>query len=182
MECLIEKKSKITIPQKHHPIIVSLVITLEMIERHMSRCWYLFREFLDTNRKPYHSAKTLISYVWCHWTTRGYHLPCLCWLPCGVAPSFAQAFSLRWRHYGRDSVSNHQLHDCLLNRSIRRRSKKASKVRVTGLCAGNSPGTGEFPEQMASNAECVSIWWRHYYIKCYPILVEQQNALIFSLS
>ena len=38
--------------------------------------------------------------------------------------------------------------------------KKASKLRVTGLCAGTSPGTGEFPAQMASNAENVSIWWR----------------------
>ena len=28
--------------------------------------------------------------------------------------------------------------------------------------AGNSPVTGEFPAQMASNAENVSIWWRHY--------------------
>ena len=27
---------------------------------------------------------------------------------------------------------------------------------------GNSPGTGEFPTQMASNAENVSIWWRHH--------------------
>ena len=37
-----------------------------------------------------------------------------------------------------------------------------SKLRVTGLCAGSSPGTGEFPAQMASNAENVSIWWRHH--------------------
>ena len=55
-----------------------------------------------------------------------------------------------WRHNGRDSVSNHQSHDCLLNRLFRRRSKKRSKLRVTGLFAGNSPGTGEFPAQMAS--------------------------------
>ena len=27
---------------------------------------------------------------------------------------------------------------------------------------GNSPGTGEFPAQLASNAENVSIWWRHH--------------------
>ena len=39
--------------------------------------------------------------------------------------------------------------------------KKTSKLRVTGHCAGNSPGTSEFPAQMASNAENVSIWWRH---------------------
>ena len=58
-------------------------------------------------------------------------------------------------------VSNHQPHGCLLNRLFRRKSKKTSKHRVTGLCAGNSPGTGEFPAQMASYAENVSIWWRH---------------------
>ena len=30
---------------------------------------------------------------------------------------------------------------------------ETSKLRVTGLCEGNSPVTGEFPAQMASNAE-----------------------------
>ena len=70
--------------------------------------------------------------------------------------------TLRWRHNERDSVSNHQPHDCLLNRLFRRRSKKTSKLRVTGLCVGNSPGTGEFSAQMASYAENVSIWWRHH--------------------
>ena len=75
---------------------------------------------------------------------------------------------LQWRHNGHDSVSNHQHHDCLLNRLYRRRSKKTSKLRVTGLCAGNSPGTGEFPAQMASNTENVSIWWRHhaFFLTC----------------
>ena len=70
--------------------------------------------------------------------------------------------SLQWRHNGRDSVSNHQPHDCLLNGLFRRRSKKTWKLRVTGLCAVNSPGTGEFPAQMASNAENGSIRWRHH--------------------
>ena len=70
--------------------------------------------------------------------------------------------SSQWRHNGRDSASNHQPHDCLLNRLFSRRSKKTSKFRVNGLCAGNSPGTGEFPAQMASYAENVSIWWRHH--------------------
>ena len=63
---------------------------------------------------------------------------------------------------GRDSVSNHQPHDCLLNRFFRRRSKQISNLRFTGLCAGNSPVISEFPAQMASNAETVSIWWRHH--------------------
>ena len=69
---------------------------------------------------------------------------------------------LQWRHKGRNGISNHQPHDCLLNRLFRRGSKKTSKLRVTGLCAGNSPVTGEFIAQMASNAENDSIWWRHH--------------------
>ena len=60
---------------------------------------------------------------------------------------------LQWRHNGPDSVWNHQPHDCLLNRLFRRRSEKSSKLRVTGLCAGNPPWTGEFPAQMASNVK-----------------------------
>ena len=42
---------------------------------------------------------------------------------------------------------------CLLNRLFRPRSKKTPKLRVTGLCVGNSPVTGEFPAQRASNVE-----------------------------
>ena len=61
--------------------------------------------------------------------------------------------SLQWRHNGCDGVSNHQRLDCLLNLLFRRRSKKTSKLRVTGLCEGNSPVTGEFPTQKARNAE-----------------------------
>ena len=79
--------------------------------------------------------------------------------------------SLRWRHNGPDGVSNHQPHGCLLTRLFRRRSKKTSKLRVTGLCMGNSPMTGEFPAQRASNAENVSIWWRHHmWITCTCII------------
>ena len=55
--------------------------------------------------------------------------------------------SLRWRQNGRHSVSNHQPHDCLFNRLFRRRSKKASKLRVTGLCVGNSPGPVNSPHK-----------------------------------
>ena len=76
--------------------------------------------------------------------------------------SLSCMMSLLWRYNGHNGVSNHQPHDCLLNRSFRRRSKKTPKPRVTGLCAGNSPVTGEFPAQMASNAENVPIWWRHH--------------------
>ena len=68
----------------------------------------------------------------------------------------------QWRHDGLGGVSNQQPHHCLLSRLSGRRSKKISKLRGTGLCAGNSPGTSEFPAQRDSNAENVSIWWRHH--------------------
>ena len=71
--------------------------------------------------------------------------------------------TLRWRHNGCDSVSNHQPHDCLLNCLFKYRSKKTSKLCVTGLCA-----------QMASNTENVSIWWRHHEM----IAVIQFNIAI----
>ena len=79
-------------------------------------------------------------------------------------PVTRKIFPLRWRHNDHAGVSNHQPHGCWLNRLFRRKSKKTSKLRFTGLCAGNSPGTGEFPAQMASYAENVSIWWRHHAI------------------
>ena len=55
--------------------------------------------------------------------------------------------TLQWGHNGCDSISNHQSHDCLLNRLFRRRSKKTSKLRVTGLCAGNSQGPVNSPHK-----------------------------------
>ena len=58
---------------------------------------------------------------------------------------------------------------------IQAQIKENTKLRVTGRCAVNSPVTGEFPAQRASNAENVSIWWRHRVGECYALFV------IFSL-
>ena len=66
--------------------------------------------------------------------------------------------SLQWCYNECDGISNHQLPECLL----KRRWEKTSKLRITGLCEGNSPVTGEFPAQRASNAENFSIWWCHH--------------------
>ena len=74
------------------------------------------------------------------------------------------AWTLQWRHNEHDGIPDHQPHNCLLNRLFRRRSKKKSKLCVTGLFAGNSPVTSEFPTQRASNVENVSIRWRHHEI------------------
>ena len=69
---------------------------------------------------------------------------------------------LQWRHNGHDSVSNHQPHDYLLNRFFQTQIKENIKApRHWPLC-GKFSGDGKFPAQMASNAENVSIWWRHH--------------------
>ena len=49
----------------------------------------------------------------------------------------------------------------LCNRLFKLISKKTSKPALLILCEGNSPVTGEFPSQRTSDAENVSIWWRH---------------------
>ena len=86
--------------------------------------------------------------------------------------------SLQWRYNGRDGVSNYQPRDYLLNRLSMYKSKEASKLRVTGLCAGNSPVTGEFHAQMDSNAENVSIWWRHHVENCVMFLLIHIPTLV----
>ena len=61
-----------------------------------------------------------------------------------------------------NGVSNHRGLNGLLKRLFRRKSKKTSMLCIIGLCKGNSPVTGEFPSQRASNIENVSIWWHHH--------------------
>ena len=99
--------------------------------------------------------------------------------------------TVRETHYndvinGCDGVSNHQPHDCFLNRVFRHRSKKTTKLHVTGLCAGKSQEAGEFPAQMASNAENVSIWWRHHesrrVIAIYSMKIESKYSDLLSIT
>ena len=106
-----------------------------------------------------------------------------CWrtpTPIVVRLTWWNEFTLRWCHNERAGVSNHQPHDCLLKRLFRRRSKVTSKLRVTALCAGNSLVTGEFPAQRASNAENVSIWWRHHVINLHQVK-GSRRAKVFCL-
>ena len=64
--------------------------------------------------------------------------------------------SLQWRHDKHGGLMI--VYSTVFSRC---RSKKTSKLSVIGLCKGNSPVTDDFPAQRASNAENVSIWWRH---------------------
>ena len=98
-----------------------------------------------------------------------HHCCCLSWLyfsPYVFICVECMLISLQWLHNERDGVSNQQPYDCLLNSLFRRRLKKTSKLCITGLCEGNSVVAGEFPAQRASNAENVSIWWRHHVCHC----------------
>ena len=72
------------------------------------------------------------------------------------------AHPLQWRHNGRDGVSNHQPHDCSLNRLFRHRWKKNIKApRHWPLC-GEFSDDRWFPAQRSSNVENVSIWRRQH--------------------
>ena len=96
---------------------------------------------------------------------------------CIVSCQHHSACTSQWRHNERDGVSNHQPRDCLLNRVFSRRSKKTSNLRFTGLCEGNSPVTGELSIPRASNAENVSIWWRHHGTTLFFLYSHRKRTL-----
>ena len=63
--------------------------------------------------------------------------------------------TLQWRHNERHWVSNHRHFDCILI------ACSGADQRIHQHSALLAFVTGEFPAQKASNAENVSIWWRH---------------------
>ena len=93
---------------------------------------------MSTNKTRTAFVSVRIVYSWqCEWGIRNNPLRLLFTTP--HTKNYSLQIPFRWRHNGCDSVSNHQPRECLLRRLIRRTSKKTSKLRVTGLCAGNSP-------------------------------------------
>ena len=70
------------------------------------------------------------------------------WTMAAITRTHTHTHKLQWRYNDHDGVSNHQPYYCLLNHHR--------------PLWGNSPVTGEFPAQRASNAENVSIWWRYH--------------------
>ena len=51
---------------------------------------------------------------------------------------------------------------CYLQNQLNKHDGDITTPFLQADCPVNRPGTGEFPAQMASNAENVSIWWRHH--------------------
>ena len=70
--------------------------------------------------------------------------------------------TLKWRHHECDYVLSHQPHDCLLNRLFKVQIKENIKTpRHWPLC-GEFTGDRWIPSTEGSNAENVSISWRHH--------------------
>ena len=104
-----------------HSLITCLGCTLHITRIYRSRQWqYLMMQ--------------IIGRFWIDWYNTESHLGTIT-----KGENSVVCVPLQWRHNGQDGVSNHQPHESLLNPSFKRKSKKPSKVRATGLCAGNSP-------------------------------------------
>ena len=106
----------------------------------------------NVDLSPVLSSDTHLRAIW-----RENHQPSMSKISLNIYPSFhpnipsvnelSWQYSLHWRHNDHDGVSNHQPRGCLLTGLFRRRSKKTSKLRVTGLCVGNSPGLVNSPHK-----------------------------------
>ena len=90
-----------------------------ILQQFYRRCsWYLslISVWILLNQDYRHMSQGQVS--WCSFHVNSVHR--ITYVPWVSGTSV----TLQWRHTGRDSVSNHQPHDCLLNRIFRRRSKK----------------------------------------------------------
>ena len=149
------------------------MLTVVCINDHfliMSTIWACLQVTMSCNKRIQYIQNAISLFL-------GFVVFCCGLVPVGLSIPF-RAISLarntlKWRHDGHDGVSNHQPHDCLLSRLFRCRSKKTSKLRVTGLCEGNSP---------ASNAENVSIWLRHHELYYFPVPVKRPWNIVLNAS
>ena len=78
--------------------------------------------------------------------------------PKAYSPDLRKYVALQWRHNGCDCVSKSPASRLFIQAEIKENIKAP---RQWPLC-GEFTGAGEFPAQMASNAENVSILWRHH--------------------
>ena len=76
---------------------------------------------------------------------------------------FICTLSLQWCQVERDGISNHQRLGCFLNCLFRRRSKKTSKLCVTGLCEGNFPMN--YPHKGPVT------WWHQWRHECMTLKI-----------
>ena len=120
----------------------------------LTTCQHWFRQWLGTKQVTSHYLNLwwprLQMHIWFIYSSVNWIIKTsddLLHVWCQANTWTNATISLHWRHNDHDSVSNHQSHGCLLNRLFGSRSKKASKLCVTGLCAGNSPGPVNSPHK-----------------------------------
>ena len=150
-ECLVNENTLVN-PMSH---IRWLDVSTWMIK-------YAWHVVHISRKQSYYPKYTIIIFIirqqtLAKWTPQGHDIEANYIAMC----RWSNVCSLQWRHNERDGVLKHRRRDWLHNRLFRRRSKKTSNLGVTGLRERNSPVTGDFPPQRVSNAENVSIWWRH---------------------
>ena len=87
-------------------------------------------------------------------------------------------FSLQWRHNEHDGVSNHQPPDCLTQPSIQAQIKENIKAPRHWPLWGEFTGDRWTPRTRASNAENVSIWWRHHVLLLTGIIAWIQDYIL----
>ena len=82
------------------------------------------------------------------------------------------------RHNGRDSVSNYQRLDWLLNCLFWHKSNKTSKLRVTGLGEGNSPHKTPVTQKMSPFDDVILehklpplFWWSDDLSYVVPVMI-----------
>ena len=78
-----------------------------------------------------------------------------------ISSLYSAVFQIHYNYVIMSAMVSHLACLTIVYSTVFQGSKKISNLQVTGLCAGNSPVTGEFPAQRASNAENISIWWHH---------------------
>ena len=104
------------------------------------------------------------------------------WVFCLVSFQTNYVISLQWHDNGRDSVSNHQPHDCFLNSLFRRRSKKTSKLLWIRLTKGQL--RGKCVHLMTSSCvewirKCQLVIWQQYLVMIVQSATPTTHAVVY---
>ena len=157
------------------PMFYSIHITMTSHELHVVSNDRSFDCLLTAN--PDHMKVRITGpFVWeiHRWPEQENTDRCSIWCNNDFHVDLYTAWTLQWRHNGRDGISNNQRLACLLNRLFRHSSKKTSKLRVTDLYEGNlpmnSPHKRPLTRKMSPFDDVImkmATRWRHDIYKLY---------------
>ena len=160
-------KNVLNVPINDIPILVQVMTCFPTTASHyLSQSWLIMRDVLWHSHEDNFTGNPQVIYPWYEFENAALisqpHLP---WAidDCSMA-ELGRTNSSSCEHYSAVIMNAMVSQITSLMTFIQVQIKENWKFRVTGLCEGNSPVTGEFPAQWASNEENVSIWWRHHEI------------------